>query len=337
MLHEVSGIEVEGNTFVRNPVGIEIVNSPGTMISENLLEANGTGWVCSVCGLMANDGNQFRGNDIGIQINNSPAEGYLTIHNDFFEGNRVGIQCNACGLLSNDGNTFRWNDVGIHLNNSPPEGSRSVRKDLFLGNRVGLLCTACGIINNDGNTFGGNQVAIQVQGSTAGGTPTIHNDQIVGNGVGLKNETDATIAASHNYWGCPTGPNTAGCDSTSGAVEFVPVSSEGSIDVMPGTFPNVINLLSRRKIPVAILTTASFDATTVNPSTIRFGPTGMEAAPVQFALQDVDADGDLDMILHFNTQDMRIPCRAKFVLLTGKTFAGQPITGADSVRTASCQ
>jgi hypothetical protein len=286
---------------------------------------------------LANDGNTFRGNDIGIQINNSPAEGYLTIHNDCFEGNRVGIQCNACGILSNDGNTFRWNDVGIHLNNSPPEGSRSVRNDLFLGNRVGLLCTACGLLSNDGNTFGGNQVAIQIQGATTGGTPTIHNDYIVGNGIGIKNETAVAIDAINNYWGCPTGPNTSGCDTTSGLVEFVPMHAEGSIDVMPGTFPNVINLLSRRKIPVAILTTPSFDATTVNASTVRFGPTGTEAPPVQFGLIDVDGDGDQDMILHFYPQVAGIRCGARFVLLTGRTFSGRTIIGSDSIRTASCQ
>ncbi len=50
-------------------------------------------------------------------------------------------------------------------------------------------------------------------------------------------------------------------------------------------------------IPVAILTTGTFDASTVNPATVRFGATGTEAAAVHSALEDVDGDGDLDMIL----------------------------------------
>jgi hypothetical protein len=53
-------------------------------------------------------------------------------------------------------------------------------------------------------------------------------------------------------------------------------------------------------IPVAILTTETFNASTVNPTTIHFGATGTEAAPVQSDLEDVDGDGDID-ILHFKT------------------------------------
>jgi len=52
-----------------------------------------------------------------------------------------------------------------------------------------------------------------------------------------------------------------------------------------------INLKSQGVIPVAILTTDTFDATTVNAATIRFGKTGTEAAIVRSALEDVDGDG----------------------------------------------
>jgi hypothetical protein len=54
------------------------------------------------------------------------------------------------------------------------------------------------------------------------------------------------------------------------------------------------------------LTTDSFDATTVDSSTVLFGATGNEAAPVHSALEDVDGNGGTDMILHFNTQDTGI-------------------------------
>jgi hypothetical protein len=40
-----------------------------------------------------------------------------------------------------------------------------------------------------------------------------------------------------------------------------------TIDIKPGEFPNSINLKSKGKIPVAILTTNTFDATTVKAST----------------------------------------------------------------------
>ncbi len=109
------------------------------------------------------------------------------------------------------------------------------------------------------------------------------------------------------------------------------------IDIKPGSFPNSINPRSQGVIPVAILTTDTFDATTVDPTTVRFGVTGTEAAPVQSALEDVDGDGDTDMILHFNTQDTGIICGTTSAFLTGETLDGQMIEGSDSIKTAGCK
>jgi len=88
---------------------------------------------------------------------------------------------------------------------------------------------------------------------------------------------------------------------------------------------------------VAILTTDSFDATTVDPTTVLFGPTGTEAAAVHSALEDVDGDGDIDLILHFNTQATGIQCGGTSASLTGETLSGQMIEGSDSVKTAGCK
>lgn len=109
------------------------------------------------------------------------------------------------------------------------------------------------------------------------------------------------------------------------------------IDIKPGSFPNSINPKSQGKIPVAILTTDSFDATTIDPTTVLFGRTGAEAAPVHFAFEDVDGDGDTDMIFHFNTQDTGIQCGDTSASLTGETFSGQMFQGSDSVKTAGCK
>lgn len=110
-----------------------------------------------------------------------------------------------------------------------------------------------------------------------------------------------------------------------------------SIDIKPGSFSNSINPKSKGTIPVAILSTATFDATAVDPSTVLFGATGTEATPVHSALVDVDGDGDIDMILHFNTQDTNIVCGDILVSLTGKTFSGQKIEGSNSIKTVGCK
>ena len=120
---------------------------------------------------------------------------------------------------------------------------------------------------------------------------------------------------------------------TATAEIYDPVIEVG-IDIKPGSFPNSINPRSRGVIPVAILTTGAFDATTVDPSSVKFGPN--LATPVRAALQDVDGDGDADMILHFRTQDTGIMCGDTAASLTGETAGGQTIAGADSVRTAGC-
>ena len=109
------------------------------------------------------------------------------------------------------------------------------------------------------------------------------------------------------------------------------------IDVKPGSFPNSINPQGKGVIPVAILTTGTFDATGVNSTTVRFGATGTEAAPVQSALEDVDGDGDTDVILHFNTQDTGVECGDPSASLTGETLSGQPIEGSDSISMVGCQ
>jgi hypothetical protein len=101
------------------------------------------------------------------------------------------------------------------------------------------------------------------------------------------------------------------------------------IDIKPGSFPNSINLKSKGVIPVAILTTMALDATTVMADTVRFGPA--EAEPVHWALEDVDGDGDTDMILHFRTQETGIKATDTEAELIGTTQSGMAFVGSDSV------
>ena len=117
----------------------------------------------------------------------------------------------------------------------------------------------------------------------------------------------------------------------------VPVSINVSIDIKPDEFPNSVNPRSEGKIPVAILTTDTFDATTVDSTTVRFGATGTEAASEQFTLEDVNGDGKLDLLLHFKTQATGIQCGETSASLAGKTVSGQAIEGSDFIKTEGCK
>ena len=160
-----------------------------------------------------------------------------------------------------------------------------------------------------------------------------------GNGIAVDAAGNAYVTGYTNSLDFPT---TSGAFQTTigGSIDaFVAKISEivqVTIDIKPGSFPNSINPSIRGVIPVAILTTATFDAASVDPSTVRFGATGMEAAPVHAALTDVDGDGDIDLILQFNTQDTGIVCGETSASLTGQTFGGQAIEGSDSIRTLPC-
>jgi hypothetical protein len=100
------------------------------------------------------------------------------------------------------------------------------------------------------------------------------------------------------------------------------------IDIKPGSDPNSINLRSRGVTPVAILSTADFDAMTVDPtSTVTFAG----ASYVRWVLEDVDHDDDVDMLFHFRTQELNLDDGSSEACLTGETDAGRPISGCDNV------
>jgi hypothetical protein len=115
------------------------------------------------------------------------------------------------------------------------------------------------------------------------------------------------------------------------------VAVEVPIDIKPGSFPNSINPKSNGVIPVAILTTQSFDATAIDPLSVRFGPKEAREAHGKGHIQDVNNDGEPDLVLHFRTQDTGIKCGDTSASLTGETSDGDPIQGSDSIKTVGCK
>lgn len=115
-----------------------------------------------------------------------------------------------------------------------------------------------------------------------------------------------------------------------------PSSLEVSIDIKPGSDPNSINLKSKQNIPLAILTTDVFDATQVDWETVLFGPSRATESHGRSHVEDVDEDGDMDILLHFRVQETGIACDDMIATLVGETFGGDAISGADSVEIVKC-
>ena len=115
-------------------------------------------------------------------------------------------------------------------------------------------------------------------------------------------------------------------------IHLQPPPSDGSeeitIDIKPDSNPNNINLKSKGVVPVAVLTTNDFDASTIDPDSVEFAG----AKPVRWKLCDVDGDGNDDMLFHFKTQELNLDADSTEATLTGETLDGNAITGSDEVR-----
>jgi WD40 repeat protein len=116
------------------------------------------------------------------------------------------------------------------------------------------------------------------------------------------------------------------------------------IDIKPDSADNPVNPRSKGVIPVALLTASTangdpvdFDAWTVDPTTLAFGPGAAGIKHSSGHAEDVDGDGDIDMMLHFPTQETGLACFDTEITLTGATFDGLEFTATDSIQTTGCR
>jgi len=106
------------------------------------------------------------------------------------------------------------------------------------------------------------------------------------------------------------------------------------IKIKPGSCPNTINPKSEGMLLVAILSSSTFDARTVDQSTLTFGRTGSEHS-LAFCNpnpEDTNGDGLLNLLCHFNTAQAQFLPGDTVGILRAKTTAGQSIIATDSVR-----
>ena len=181
--------------------------------------------------------------------------GTLSLTNDVFSGNQSFSSAGSAvwyqtfeptgETLTVTGSTFSGNAIAnsgasgtsggaLGLSAGAGGGTYTVSNSSFTGNTAsssgtgeaaagGAIFEVTGNLTVTGSTFTSNSVA----GSGAAGGPIIyaagtaamHYNRFVGNtGTGgvMTNSGSGSVDALENWWGCNTGPNTTGCETTSG-------------------------------------------------------------------------------------------------------------------------
>ena len=106
-----------------------------------------------------------------------------------------------------------------------------------------------------------------------------------------------------------------------------------NIVIKPGD-DNDVKLRGRGTVPVAILGSSTFDAASIDPASVT-----MAGAPVRrarrgefvAALEDVNDDGLLDMVVHIEKQQLVLDSSSTTATLKGVTLESELFQGTDVV------
>jgi len=116
--------------------------------------------------------------------------------------------------------------------------------------------------------------------------------------------------------------------------EGVSLSQLIEIDIMPGSNQNPINPGSNGLVPAAILSSETFDATQVDPTSVVLDSATVAVRGKGKSMaheEDVNGDGLTDLVVQVETQSFADLGDGGTVELTGTTFDGQAIIGYDNI------
>lgn len=108
------------------------------------------------------------------------------------------------------------------------------------------------------------------------------------------------------------------------------------IDIQPGNSSNTVLVSRGGIVTVAILSVPGFDAASVDPASVCFGPPlgigDCSARQAHGFLKDIDHDGDVDMLLSFRSAQTGLTQTSSQGCISGMTFGGFQFHGCDTVR-----
>ncbi len=131
--------------------------------------------------------------------------------------------------------------------------------------------------------------------------------------------------------------NGTGSANTSVTVQRLSVG----LDIKPGdgTNPIKLNDKSNGDVPVAVLSSGSFDARLVDVASVRIGGAAVDKKPngtFQYSYEDVNGDGQLDLVLHFALKDLTsvggLNASSTSLTLLADLTDGRQIVAQDAVK-----
>jgi hypothetical protein len=361
-------VTVSGNSTGHGCNGGGISNGGTLTIEDSIITGNRAGcWGyvqnCGSTGGIDNYGSLYMANST-VSNNWAAAgvggiwnSGMATIENSTISGNST---LGSGGGIYNDGtlflqNTTIANNTAYSGGGLANENSTTVQNSILAGNTAANSqpSDCSGTLTSQGYNLIGSTAGCTINGDTTG--DLLEVDALLGplqdnNGPTL---THAPLPGSPAIdTGNPAAPGSGGttCEATDqrgvtrpqdgdsdgvarcdiGAVEVESSTLIVQIDIKPGDSTNPINLKSKGVIPVAILSSSTFDATMIDPASVTFGPN--DISPVKSSLTDVNGDGLLDLLLHFSTQQTGLQAGNPQACLTGHTQNGTLIEGCDNIR-----
>lgn len=125
-------------------------------------------------------------------------------------------------------------------------------------------------------------------------------------------------------------PEDPGCADAAGAAELP--RNDVAIDLKPGDSQNFLKSRARGSVSVAVLGSPSFDVTTVDPRTLRFGPGGSRGWPRRAIRRDVNGDAEIDLVAWYGLRKAELSRGAEQACLRWQTRDGTPYQGCDVIR-----
>jgi len=217
LLQACREVVVEANRIVRHHTGVYAVDTDGARVRDNDISSFSRGINFWFSDDEVIERNTIAGHATGAIILIESNDGVVR-DNDLTGGlTGVDLRGPGSGILV-EANEARGVGIGILL--AQLTGPHEIRGNLLIGNE-----TAITLSQTSGSTFLGNLILENETGVSAiSGVDaiTLGGNQIVGNDEGVANDTEASIDARENWWGCAEGPGAAGCDTTRGSVQWDP-------------------------------------------------------------------------------------------------------------------